>query len=317
MPRLVPMLSVLIVFVFVLSGVAAQAPQGGGRGQAAPAKPVGVYAATAKRMIAAAEAAALAANAQVAIAIVDGNGDLVYFERMDGASARAVTSSQGKARAALLLGVPTKEAQDSIAAQAHIRFDDRGLRLPAAHDKKADLIREGPPHGMHVLTWIDTPAAIDRTLRDRPDLFDMKDINGGPPRRFTPEGATVRVPTWWALPISPDGKRVVANDEHDVAVIYAVDGGAPQPVPGLNAGDLVVQWSSDGRGLLVAHRDGLVWTVERLDIASGKRTPTMTLRAHEPAGLRLSIFAISRDAKYYVHTYARLLSDLYVVDGLK
>ena len=35
---------------------------------------------------------------------------------MDGASARAVTSSQGKARAALLLGVPTKEAQDAIAA---------------------------------------------------------------------------------------------------------------------------------------------------------------------------------------------------------
>ena len=116
MSRVLSMLSVLIVFVFVVSGVAAQAPQGGGRGQAAPAKPVGVDAATAKRMIAAAEAAALAANAPVAIAIVDGNGDLVYFERMDGASARAVTSSQGKARAALLLGVPTKEAQDSIAA---------------------------------------------------------------------------------------------------------------------------------------------------------------------------------------------------------
>jgi glc operon protein GlcG len=35
---------------------------------------------------------------------------------MDGASARAVTSSQGKARAALLFGLPTKEVQDAIAA---------------------------------------------------------------------------------------------------------------------------------------------------------------------------------------------------------
>ncbi|HEY2384579.1 MAG TPA: hypothetical protein VGK48_25665 [Terriglobia bacterium] len=35
----------------------------------------------------AAEAAAVAANAQVAIAIVDGNGDLVYSEGMDGAPA--------------------------------------------------------------------------------------------------------------------------------------------------------------------------------------------------------------------------------------
>src|SRR5262252_5903053 len=105
---------------FSLLGTAAQAPQGGGQGRgqaaAAPAKPVGVDAATAKKMVAAAEAAAIAANAQIAIAVVDGNGDLVYFERMDGASARAVTSSQGKARAALLLGVPTKEAQDAMGA---------------------------------------------------------------------------------------------------------------------------------------------------------------------------------------------------------
>ena len=116
MQRLVPVVSVVIAVVLVSFPIAAQAPQSGLRGQAAPAKPVGVDAAMAKKMIAAAEAAAIAANAQVAIAIVDGNGDLVYFERMDGASARAVTSSQGKARAALLLGVPTKEAQDSIAA---------------------------------------------------------------------------------------------------------------------------------------------------------------------------------------------------------
>jgi glc operon protein GlcG len=67
-------------------------------------------------MIAAAEAAATAANASVAIAIVDGNGDLVYFERMDGASARAVTSAQGKARAALLFGMPTKDVQDAMNA---------------------------------------------------------------------------------------------------------------------------------------------------------------------------------------------------------
>jgi hypothetical protein len=78
-----------------------------------------------------------------------------------------------------------------------------------------------------------------------------------------------------------------------------------------------VQWSSDGRALLVAHRDGLPWVVERLDLVSGRRTPAVTIRAHDAAGLRLSVFGISRDAKYYVHTYARLLSDLYVVNGLK
>jgi uncharacterized protein GlcG (DUF336 family) len=43
--------------------------------------------------VAAAVAAANGATAHVAIAVVDVNGDLVYFERMDGAAGRAVTSA--------------------------------------------------------------------------------------------------------------------------------------------------------------------------------------------------------------------------------
>ena len=93
MRKLVPVLSMPVAIVFALLGIAAQAPQGGqgqGRGQAAaaPPRPQGVDAATAKKTVAAAEAAA--------IAVVDGNGDLVFFEPMDGASVRAVTSSQTK-----------------------------------------------------------------------------------------------------------------------------------------------------------------------------------------------------------------------------
>jgi glc operon protein GlcG len=114
--KLLPIWMGIVVTAASLAGAAVQAPQGQGRGQAAPPRPPGIDVTTAKRMVAAAEAAAVSANAQVAIAVVDANGDLVYFERMDGASARAVTSSQGKARAALLFGLPTKEVQDSMNA---------------------------------------------------------------------------------------------------------------------------------------------------------------------------------------------------------
>lgn len=99
---------------------AAQAPappQGAPGGQQQPPPPKqNIDVATAKKMVAAAEAAATAINAHVGISVVDANGDLVYFERMDGAAPRAVTSSQGKARAALLFGVPTKEAKDAMDA---------------------------------------------------------------------------------------------------------------------------------------------------------------------------------------------------------
>ena len=102
----------------------------------------------------------------------------------------------------------------------------------------------------------------------------------------------------------------------DVA-IYRVDGSAAEPIAGLGAGDVPLQWTVDGRGLIVAHGEGRPWVVERLDIATGMRTPATTIGAHDPAGLRQSLLAISCDAKYYAHSYSRLLSDLLVVNGLK
>jgi len=145
----------------------------------------------------------------------------------------------------------------------------------------------------------------------------VQNFNGGPPRPFTPEGVTATVTRWWTLPIAPDGKRVIGADEHATPMIYSIDGSAPAPIQNLTAGDVPVQWTPDGRGLIVARGEGLPWVVERLDLATGTRTPTTTIHAHNPAGLNLSILAISRDAKYYVHSYARLLSDLLVVDGVK
>jgi len=89
----------------------------GGRAGGAPANPPqNVDLATAKKMVAAAEAAATAAGAHNGIAVVDANGDLVFFERMDGAAPRALTSAEGKARAAMLFGMPTKEVRDAANA---------------------------------------------------------------------------------------------------------------------------------------------------------------------------------------------------------
>jgi hypothetical protein len=169
-----------------------------------------------------------------------------------------------------------------------------------------------------VVGWLDNTHVIGfgQKTGDHSQGF-VQDVNGGPPHRFTPEGAAVNSTRWWTLPVSPDGTRVVGVDEQARTMIYRVSGGAPEPVQNLNAEDIVVQWTPDGRGLLVAHGNGLPWIVERLDLASGQRTPAVTIRAHDPAGLRLSIIGVSQNAKYWVHTYSRLLSDLYVVEGLK
>src|SRR6185369_17156328 len=98
----------------------------------------------------------------------------------------------------------------------------------------------------------------------------VQDITGGTPRPFTPEGAIVGAIRWWTSPISPDGTRVVAASDDGTPMIYRVAGGAPDPVRNVQPGELPVQWTSDGRGLLIARGDGLPWTVDRLDLATGQ-----------------------------------------------
>ena len=111
--RIFAVLSLLFIAGFGTTRLYAQgAPQGQPGG--APPPPQTMDLATAKRMVFAAETAATAMNAHVAICVLDSNGDVVFYERMDTAPSRAVTSAQGKARAALLFGLPTTQVADAM-----------------------------------------------------------------------------------------------------------------------------------------------------------------------------------------------------------
>ena len=71
------------------------------------------------------------------------------------------------------------------------------------------------------------------------------------------------------------------------------------------------------RGALRGARHGVAWVIHRTNIATGRRTHLVDIRARDGAGLRLSMLNITPDGKYYVHSFSRLLTDLFVVDGLK
>ena len=73
--------------------------------------------ATAKKMVAAAESAAAAMNQHIAICVMDTNGDVVAAERMDGANHTPVATAEGKARAAIIFGMPTGQIADAISSK--------------------------------------------------------------------------------------------------------------------------------------------------------------------------------------------------------
>lgn len=120
-----------------------------GQSPARPQTPAAqsIDAATAKKILAAAEDAAIKANAKVGIAVVDANGDLVASLRLDGASSQGVSSSQGKARAALLFGLPTKQVQDTIAAGkpvlANVTIPPRGANELVINQGGLPIVKDG------------------------------------------------------------------------------------------------------------------------------------------------------------------------------
>jgi len=149
----------------------------------------------------------------------------------------------------------------------------------------------------------------------QPSRGYVQDVEGGPPKPFT-AGTGVRSARWWTLPVSPDGTRVVAVGHDGRSAIFQVSDGSSTPVPGLTDDEFVVQWLRDG-DLLVTRARGFPWVLGRLDLPTGRRSPGLEIRPADRAGLRLRVVAVSADGRHYVHSYSRLLSDLFLVEGLR
>ncbi len=142
----------------------------------------------------------------------------------------------------------------------------------------------------------------------------IQGLEGGNPRPISPEGVG------GAIAISPDGRLVAATGLDQRIALYPVDGGEPRPVPGAAEGDLPLQWSADGRLLYVRQRVELYSAarVFRLDLKTGKRVLWKELFPEDPAGVvGTDAVRLTPDGKSYAYNYYRVLSDLYLVEGLR
>jgi hypothetical protein len=162
------------------------------------------------------------------------------------------------------------------------------------------------PDARHVLEVGSTPGS--HALR-----LWVQEIGGSAPQSISPEGVTVGYRTC----ISPDGTRVAAQDPNGLITIYPVSGGSPVNVPNVQPGDVPVQWTQDGKSLLVGRRE-VPTRVFTIDMATGQRKLFRSFSPSDPTGLFSNAPPVfSSDLKSYVYTYQRITSDLYIVDGLK
>jgi hypothetical protein len=166
-------------------------------------------------------------------------------------------------------------------------------------------------------TWLpDSKAILFAGSEKGHDIrLYVQGLDGSKPRPITPEGVTVGLP---GFTVTSDGKSVAAIGPDHKCALYPVAGGSPRPVDGVAEGEFPLRFSPDDRSLYIWKRGDIPARVSKIDVGTGRREVWKDLLPADPAGVeRISNVLVTPDGKSYAYCYARLLSDLFVVEGLK
>ncbi len=157
------------------------------------------------------------------------------------------------------------------------------------------------------------------------DRLYVQDLTGNsnvPPRPISAEGVSTGQ---YSRALSPDGKYMLglSSDPQDpgknVTMMYPLngDGGDPRPVPGMLSSELPISWLPDG-SVLVYRLGERTATVYKVDIASGKHEVWRKFVPADPTGiLTMRSIYVTPDVKHYAYSTRRILSKLFVIEGLR
>jgi eukaryotic-like serine/threonine-protein kinase len=139
------------------------------------------------------------------------------------------------------------------------------------------------------------------------------DLSNGDAKPITPEGTA-------GVRLSPDGRNAAVLGPDRKWGIWPLDGSGLRPVPGLDSTYHVSDWSPDETYLYVLssqRRQGAA-QVYRVNVATGKMEFWKTFGANLPAGVAsVGGPRFSSDGSAYAYVYSQILSQAYVVKGLK
>jgi Tol biopolymer transport system component len=142
----------------------------------------------------------------------------------------------------------------------------------------------------------------------------LQSVDGSELHPIAPEGLE---PAHYSRSVSPDGKSVLALDAEDRSFVCSVDAASCKPIPGADPGEIAFGWTGDGRSAYL-YRPAVPAKVYEVNLTSGQRTLWRELNPPDPIGVNfLRPPHISADGKSYAYNYNRILSELFLVEGLK
>ncbi len=165
------------------------------------------------------------------------------------------------------------------------------------------------PDGKRILGVFLEPGGRPRFFVFEPGSGRLRDL---------PLPADTRLATETKM-LSRDGTRIAVIEANgDVRIFSTDDGRLMRRLPAAAPGYEIIGWADDGRHLFLYRIGDVPEKVQRLDIESGKVELWRELMLEDPAGLiRIHPVMVTPDGRHWAYTYGRVLSDLYVVEGLK
>ena len=141
------------------------------------------------------------------------------------------------------------------------------------------------------------------------------DLSNGDSKAITPEGTV-------GIQVSPDGRSTAVRGPDGKWGIWPLEGGGGiHPIPGLESNYFVIGWASDGESVYVVPNGGgrqKTAKVSRVNVQTGKMEPWKIFGEETGAGVtNVAPPQLSRDGNAYAYVYSRVLSEAYVVTGLK
>jgi eukaryotic-like serine/threonine-protein kinase len=138
------------------------------------------------------------------------------------------------------------------------------------------------------------------------------DVDSGNSKPLTPEGFA-------GFMLSPDGRSVAMTGPDGKLGAWPLEGGGFHPIPGLESKYEIAGWAPDSTSIYM-HDTGTHTRTEiiyRVNVTTGKMEPWKTLGDSLPSGAQFGYALFSADGNSYAYLYSQILSQAYVVKGLK
>ena len=129
-------------------------------------------------------------------------------------------------------------------------------------------IAEGLPADFHGATWLPDSRSFvfsGSSPGQAARLYDQ-DIEGAPAQPLTEADVDLEAPV-----VSPDGLTIAAIDAYGEVTLVPRRGGGVRPLPGVEEGEIPIQWRTDGQALYVYRPNRLPVEIFEVDVISGQR----------------------------------------------